>query len=350
MGQQHPVRTMPRAADSLKRFLSAASFIFTLAASGCGQGPDEAATVDHRMGFLPDSLREPRTGSLADYVLHPPAWARIHRDSLCLAVDSPDSTYQALSLEVILRNPRTGDSLGYGWTTLTSLFSNRNVSCRPVLYLGGHKAWQGPVAVEIILKDMIHSTLMASRKLVVDPDFPQLDLHTFPVRFFPDRIGMEWLEEGAITPGDTFRTIRRLVSWAILSEDPRGFCRDSVIQLRYHTLDCAPGDSSLPDADLLRCSAALDSALAAGPPAPTELLQCAGDLSARLDSALLYNEEDGYGLADLYGKRRATYRLPDWPDDDSLDLRYAEGIGAYRFISVDSSEDVRFESRIIAVK
>lgn len=341
---------MLRIPDGMKGYLTAAACIFALAASGCGQGPDEATPVDHRMGFLPDSLRAPRTWPLSEYVLHPPAWARIHRDSLCLAVDSPDSTYRLLTLEIILRNPRTGDSLGYGWTTLSSILSNRNVSCSPVMYMGGRKAWQGPVAVELILKDYPGNALMASRKLVVDPDFAQLDLQTFPVRFFPDRIGMEWLEEGAFDPGDSFRTIRRLVSWVILPEDSRGFCPDSVVQLRYHSLDCAPGDSTLPEADLLRCSATLDSALAAGPPAPTEIPQCVGDLSVRLDSAILYNEEDGYGLADLFGKPRATYRMKDWPDGDSLDLRYAEGIGVYRLISVDSAEGVRFESRIIAVK
>ena len=91
--------------------------------------------------------------------------------------------------------------------------------------------------------------------------------------------------------------------------------------------------------------------MAAEPLAPAEVIQCARDPHVRIDSALLYNEDEGYGVADLFGKRRATYRSQLRFDDGySADVRYAEGLGEYSFLSVDSAEGVRTEFRIISVK
>jgi len=328
-----------------------AALIPALAIPGCGTDQEEAVAVDHRMGFLPDSLRRPPEASPGGYVLHPPAWARIHRDSLCLAVDGPEGAARLLILDVILRNPRTGDSLAYGQASFSTFFSNREVHCQPVRFLGGREAWQAPVEVELSLREFQGSDRLASRKLVVDPDFGQLDLQPFPVRFFPDRPGMEWLIEGSVEPGGTFREIRRLVSCDVLPEGSSGICpQDSVIRVRYYARDCAPGDPPAPDAELLRCSAALDSALAAGPLELEEESSCAWQQIVQLDSALLANQEDGYGAGILFGSFRATHHLQIRDAGYSVDARSAEGIGDYSFISDDSAAGRQFESRVLAVK
>lgn len=331
----------------------AAAVLPVFAMPGCGTVQEEGIAVDHRMGFLADSLRQPPGAPPGDFVLHPPAWARIHRDSLCLVVDRPDRSARFLYLDVILRDPRTGDSLAFGQTAFSAIVGTREVSCRPVRYLGGREAWQAPVEVELILKDFLDSgsAYLASRKLVVDPDFGQLDLQPFRVHFFPDRPGMEWLIEGAIESIGTYRHIRRLVSWTVLPDDPAGICyQDSVVRLQLHAMDCASGDQTDPDADLLRCSAAMDSALAAGSLDLLESDLCSLRYFVQLDSAILSNREDGYDADVLFGRFRATHHYRLNIAGYVSETRSAEGIGDYSYDSVDSAEGFRFESRILAVK
>lgn len=319
---------------------------------GCDPASGDRVTVDHRMEFLADSMRNSPETSSATLVLYPPAWARIHRDSVCFTVENPRSDAKLYALDIVLRDPSNGDSLGSGWVTFSTFLQSRAVSCQSVFFVGGRKAWQAPVEMELTLKEYPGFAIMATRKLVVDPNFAQLDLHPFSVHFFPDRVGMEWLEQISVNSRDSSHYLRKLVSWTLLPKDPNGICyQDTVINIKYYSRDCAPCGSLEPDACLRICSAAMDSALAAGPLELQERNDCAWNENVQVDSAVLANEMDGYGTAFLYGKTRATlHPQPTLWEGQRWESRYAEGVGDYSFISVDSVTGQRIESRILAVK
>lgn len=335
----------------MRSALIVAAMLMHLAISGCDPASNDSITVDHRMGFLADSMRQSPTAPPAQLVLYPPAWAQKYRDSVCFVLDVPTTQTGVYALDLVFRNPRTGDSLASGWTVFSTILRRRDISCTPVFFLGGRQTWQAPVEVEMTLRGVYEKTAILSRKQVLDPNFAQLDLHTFPVHFFPDQVGMEWLENITIDQADS-TYIRRLIAWDMQPKDTSRFCAgDSDLVLQYHSRKCEFDNASDADLELGQCSAELDSSLAAGDLNIQERRECAEDKRVLVDSAVLTNGLDGYGLAYMFGKSRATLQTQFILVEGYLiEMLHTEGLGVSKFISVDSAAGTRMESKILAVK
>lgn len=328
-----------------------------LAAIGCDLFSEKSPAPNHRMGFLPEDLRQPPASPPPSYLLHPPYWGRIHRDSLWLVVDHPIPAKARYYLGVNLMNPRSLDTLDTFGSFLDPDSGGRAAIRVP---MHDRAAWSAPAVLELVLVEVTESGVgeqrLASRRWWIDPDIGQLDLKPFPAHFHPEREGMTFLFETVIRGRDSSEIrsleIKRLMDLRTLPGPYAGRCEwDSVVQLRFQVMTCPQDSDADPQAALARCEEALESDLASagGLSSSRENIYCAGEARLTLDSAEVANR--WLRVDHRFGKDRIIEER-GWSLTGGFSGSYvmATGLGEYQSQTTNAISAIRTTTRLLAVR